>query len=728
MNDVVILADRLTRQFGPLVAVDGVSFEVPRGAVFGLLGPNGSGKSTITRMLCGVLHCTAGSGRVLGFDITYEAEAIKRRIGYMSQRFSLYGDLSVRENLSFYARIYGLSGSRFADRTAAMLELTGLADRQEQLAGTLSGGWKQRLALGCALIHEPEVLFLDEPTAGIDPVARRELWDVLFHLAGQGKTLFVTTHYMDEAERCSHVGYLYLGRLIVLGRPHELKRLPQVTPTGTRRLEVRSDRPAETLQRLKTAPGVRDATLLAQSIHLLVEDRVSDDALHRLMAGENQRAEFRPVGASLEDVFVSLSRSEAERRIGAAPTPAVDNGRRRRDQTPARPPTRRTERERPVQGFWAVCVKEFAHIRRDPTTLFFMFMIPLIQTIIFGYALDTQIERIPTVVFDQDGRRESVRLLESFANTRTFRVVKYAYDEETFRRAMTSGRARVGIRVPPDYTDKLVRRERACVGVIVDGSDAQIATTALNTARLLGINASIAQARSLGESLQVAPARDPAGAATFPIEVRPRLLYNPDLLSERFFVPGLVGIVLQLVTLFLTTFAIVREREWGTLEQLFVTPVGRLGMLLGKLIPYGMIGFGETLLVLNVMVYLFDVPIQGNVAVLLGLAVLFLLCGLGLGLMVSTFARNQVQALQFSFLIMLPSVLLSGFMFPRDNMPALIYALTHVIPVTYFIEILRGVILRGADLADLANWSLGLVACCVIILSVSVWRFQKSLD
>jgi ABC transporter DrrB family efflux protein len=728
MSDFAIEAERLTRHFGHLVAVDDVTLHVPKGSIYGFLGPNGSGKSTIIRMLCGVLRPTAGAGRVLGFDIAHESEAIKRRIGYMSQKFSLYSDLSVIENLEFYGRIYGLGPSRLADRSAAMLKLTGLAGRERQLTGTLSGGWKQRLALGCALVHDPEVLFLDEPTAGIDPVARRELWDLLFQLAGEGKTLFVTTHYMDEAERCSHVGYIYLSRLITDGRPQDLKALPEVTPAGTRRLELICRRPTEQLKRLQATPGVRDATLFGDNLHLLIDQGLADSTVLAQLSNQNGAAELRPISPSLEDVFVTLSRAEATRRPDQPMITPHEQAEvlRQRPLPPA--PHRKVESEKPTNGLWAVWIKEFAHIRRDPATLFFMFMIPIVQTIIFGYALDTQIERIPTVVYNLDGRRESKVLVESFLNTRTFKLVDVAFDDESFQRSLTSGRSRVGVRIPADYTDKLLAQEQATIGVLIDGSDANVATTALNAAKLLGVNASMIKARGFSETLQAAPARTQTGAATLPVEIRPRLLYNPDLLSERFFVPGLVGIIMQLVTLFLTTFAIVREREWGTLEQLFVTPVGRFGLLLGKLMPYFVIGVLETLLVLNVMVFLFGVPIRGSIPLLMALAVLFLFCGLGLGLMVSTVAQNQVQAMQISFLIMLPSVLLSGFIFPRDNMPFIIYLVTHIFPVTYFIEILRGIILRGADLVDLWFWAIGLAACCFVILNVSVWRFQKSLD
>ena len=381
-----------------------------------------------------------------------------------------------------------------------------------------------------------------------------------------------------------------------------------------------------------------------------------------------------------------------------------------------------------MNGLLAVLIKEFTHIRRQPSTLFFALVIPLLQMTIFGYAIDMTIDRIPTVVLDLDGRAPARAVVEAFRTTRTFRIIERVQSHAELEQALRAGRARVAITIPADYSARLLSGEQALVQVWIDGSDSQVAMTAQNAAALLGLQLSLQVGRTAAEALQVAPSRDPFGRFALPIEVRPRLLYNPDLRSERFFVPALVGIIMQLVTLFLTSFAIVRERETGTLEQLFVTPVGRAAVMLGKLVPYAVLGFLETLLVLLVMVFVFDVPIRGSLVALLLLSTLFLFTSLGLGLLVSTVARTQLQAIQLAFVIMLPSILLSGFVFPREGMPLPIYLVTFAIPVTYFLEILRGLILRGAGWLDLWPHIAGLSACCAVVLTLSVARFRKQLD
>jgi len=304
----MIECERLTKRFGHLTAVDQVSFKVRKGSIFGFLGPNGSGKSTVIRMLCGLLEPSDGRAKVGGLDVATQTDEIKTLIGYMSQKFSLYDELTVLENLMFYGRLYGLRGEQLGKKRDELVALTHIEPYLEQRAGLLSGGWRQRLAMACSLMHHPTVLFLDEPTAGIDPVARRELWDLLFEFSSRGMTLFVTTHYMDEAERCSHVGYIHMSKLVVCGEPDELKQLPEVNPPDARRLDVTCEHVTLGLQAVRHLPGVRTATVFGQSMHLLVDKTTTEDLLRdELRKAGISQADIRPIAPSLEDVFVALT-------------------------------------------------------------------------------------------------------------------------------------------------------------------------------------------------------------------------------------------------------------------------------------------------------------------------------------------------------------------------------------------------------------------------------------
>src|ERR1043166_3363521 len=306
-NGLAISAEHLVRKFGQFTAVNDVSFQVQKGEIFGFLGPNGSGKTTVIKMLTGLLPLTSGNAHVEGLDVRTEAEAVRQAIGYMSQKFSLYDDLTVTENLQFYGRIYSLPPERLKQRMDEIIQLNSLGPYLNRLAAQLSGGWKQRLGLGCAMLHEPKLLFLDEPTAGIDPVARRQLWDLLFELSGHGITFFVTTHYMDEAERCSHVAYIYYGKLIADGTPNSLRQLPDVQPVGTRRVEITTPEVTRALRIARQIPGIRSATIFGQSIHALIDDHLDFEAhRHELSSHGAAVGEIRPLAPSLEDVFVEL--------------------------------------------------------------------------------------------------------------------------------------------------------------------------------------------------------------------------------------------------------------------------------------------------------------------------------------------------------------------------------------------------------------------------------------
>jgi len=291
-----VIAHELTRRFGRFTAVDRVSFRVPEGSVFGFLGPNGSGKTTTIRMLTGILEPSAGSAEVLGMDLASNKEKVREHIGYMSQKFSLYADLTVRENMDFYAGLFSLPLARSRERIEKIVEMAGLSGRTNDLAGRLSGGFRQRLALGCAILHRPRLLFLDEPTSGVDPRSRRRFWDIIYGLAAEGTTVMVTTHFMDEAEHCDRIGFMYAGRLVASGSPAELKAL---LPGYA--WEIPSEDPIGLLERLKGTKGMIESAVHGRSVHLLAEE--DSGAVFESLGG-------RRIVPSLEDVFVHLVMNE----------------------------------------------------------------------------------------------------------------------------------------------------------------------------------------------------------------------------------------------------------------------------------------------------------------------------------------------------------------------------------------------------------------------------------
>ena len=303
----IIVADHLSRRFGELIAVRDVSLRVERGEIFGVLGPNGAGKSTTIRMLCGILDPSGGEGTVVGFDVRREPERIKERIGYMTQRFSLYEDLSVEENLRFYAGLYGVDARRRRARVDEVIGTTGLADRRRQLAGTLSGGWKQRLALACSTIHQPPLLFLDEPTAGVDPVSRRDFWENIYALAHDGTTVLVTTHYMDEAERCHRLCFIFGGEVLDTGTPEEI-----VARRGLRVAELQLEGARALALALRKLPQVDEVAHYGSVLRVATLGGVDPEALAAQVAkGEGLViASSRPARASVEDAFVSMVRHE----------------------------------------------------------------------------------------------------------------------------------------------------------------------------------------------------------------------------------------------------------------------------------------------------------------------------------------------------------------------------------------------------------------------------------
>ncbi|MFH0872104.1 MAG: ABC transporter ATP-binding protein [bacterium] len=311
-HEKAVVVKDLEKRFGSFTAVNRISFEVAKGEIFGFLGPNGAGKSTTIRMLCGILASSGGTGEVAGFDLSTQAEKIKSHIGYMSQRFSLYDDLTVEENIDFYSGIYGIAPEKKDERREWVIEMAGLQGHRHSRTAILSGGWKQRLSLGCAILHEPPILFLDEPTSGVDPISRRQFWDLIYQLSAKGVTAFVTTHYMDEAEYCDRLGLIYRGELIASGSPEALKtKLMQEEV-----LEVLCERPQDAMEEIERVPGVKEVALFGRGLHIVVEDgQAAAQPIGRLLRERGDHlVRIEKIIPSLEDVFVSLieARDRAE--------------------------------------------------------------------------------------------------------------------------------------------------------------------------------------------------------------------------------------------------------------------------------------------------------------------------------------------------------------------------------------------------------------------------------
>ena len=365
----------------------------------------------------------------------------------------------------------------------------------------------------------------------------------------------------------------------------------------------------------------------------------------------------------------------------------------------------------PFRGFSAVFYKETLHVRRDFATLFFSLIIPILQMFLLGYGIDTNIRQINTVVYNADGRQESRELLDRLKNSDTFRLYRYVNNDKDLNDAIISGKCRVGIKIPVDYSDKLLHHMSAQVLVLIDGSDSSVAGQAINVTTAIGLDESLRRVLANSD-------------AVFAVEMRPKVLFNPDSRSPNFFLPGLTAVLLLNVTTFLTAFSIVREKERGTLEQLFVTPVRPMGLLLGKLLPYLGIGFFELVMIVSAMRFLFQVPIHGNVVLLAFLSLPYIFVSLSLGILISSKATTQAHAMQLAFLTILPSIFFSGYIFPRETMPKFFYVLSYFVPATYFINITRGIILRGAGWAHLWIDALALFGMGTLLLVIAARRFH----
>ncbi len=375
-----------------------------------------------------------------------------------------------------------------------------------------------------------------------------------------------------------------------------------------------------------------------------------------------------------------------------------------------------------MRRFRALINKEILHMLRDPRTLVFLFIMPILQLVLLGYATNTDVKNIPTVVFDQDNSQQSRSLLDAFRSTGYFSLDYAAYSQTGVNNLIEGGKVKVAIVIPPTYSQDLASRQTAQVSVLIDGSDPTTATTALSAATLAG------QAKGVAILSQQLGLLGSTASLSSPIDVRTRVLYNPDLLSTYNLVPGLVAMILFQTTVSLTALSIVRERELGTIEQLIVTPIRNWELVLAKITPYILVSFANTLLILLIGTFWFGVPIRGSVLLLLAMTGLYILPNLGIGLVISTIARTQRQAQFMTMPIMLPSMMLSGFIFPISSLPVVLQAVGYMFPLTYYIILMRSIVIKGAGLNLLMPQVLVLTFFAIALLGLAAWRFRKTLD
>lgn len=626
-------ATRLSRRFGSFVAVRDVSFRIARGEIFGFIGSNGCGKTTTMKMLAGLLEPSSGELRVFGQRPRGFDAATRRRVGYMSQGFSLYQELTVRQNLLLHARLFDLPNEGIAQRCAAMARRFGLEAVLDALPGGLPLGLRQRLSLAVALVHGPELLILDEPTSGVDPVARDGFWEQLLQLSREdGVTIFVSTHFMNEAERCDRVALMHAGVVLASGPPRSL------------------------------------------------------------CAQRN--------AASLEEAFIGWLRQ-------ADDSPA-----------PVAPPLRPMP-VRPDGSWWgragSYCWRESLELRRDPVRAALAMLGSLLLMIVIGYGISMDVENLRYAVLDRDQTALSRDYALNLSGSRYFveRAPLSSYEELDQR--MRSGELALAIEIPPGFARAVGRRTPVQVGAWIDGANPVRAETVDGFVQ--GMHQHWLVTRS---------ARTGRVPETSPVAVETRFRYNPDVRSMHAMVPAIIALLLLNLPAMQAALAVVREKEMGSIVNLYVTPVQRSEFLIGKQAPYvalAMLNFG---LMTLLAVVLLGVPLKGSMAALALAAFLFCICSTGIGLLASTFTRSQIGAIFFTMIgTMVPAIQYAGLINPVTALEGAGRLLGEVYPASHMLTISRGVFGKGLGIAELAPDFLALLAAIPVILGLAIVALPK---
>ena len=639
-----IKAENLTRRFGDFTAVDKVSFEIPRGEIFGFLGSNGCGKTTTMKMLTGLLPPSEGEAWLFGEQTRHYGIEQRRRVGYMSQSFSLYGELTVRQNLVLHARLFHLPAERQARRVAELMERFGLAPYAEALSGDLPLGVRQRLSLAVAVIHEPELLILDEPTSGVDPVARDRFWELLIDLSrNQGVTIFISTHFMTEAMRCDRISLMHAGKVLASDTPDALV-------------------------------AAHGADSLDEAFIGYLEEATGQDA-----AGAGNGA-----GAPL---------------VEASGQPA---GRRRGWVSPRR--------------LGAYSLREGMELLRDPIRLAFALAGTALLMLVFGYGITFDVEDLAYAAFDRDQTPQSRRYLEAFAGSRYFEERPQIVSDTDMDRRLQAGDITLALEIPPGFGKDVLSGRQPVVAAWIDGAMPFRAETIRGYVEGLH-NGYIAEVvvRELGETVAAPPA-----------EIESRYRYNQSFESLNAMVPSVIVILLVFIPAVLMALGVVREKELGSITNLYVTPVNRLEFLLGKQLPYVAVGMVNFLLMTFLAVTLFGVELKGSFLALSLGALLYVLATTGLGLLISSFTRTQIAALfGAAIATMVPTVLFSGMMQPVSSLEGGAALIGKGFPAGYFMTISVGTFTKALGFEELTGSFLALAAFFPVLTLLSFLLLRK---
>ncbi len=660
--DIAIEAKDLTMRFGDFVAVDHVNFRIRRGEIFGFLGSNGCGKSTTMKMLTGLMPASEGQAWLFGKAVNPNDIATRKRVGYMSQAFSLYGELTVEQNLVLHAQLFHVLEAEVPARVQAMMERFGLTEERHDLPDKLPLGLRQRLSLAVAMVHRPELLILDEPTSGVDPVARDQFWRLLVELSRRDKvTIFISTHFMNEAARCDRMSMMHAGKVLD------------------------SDTPAA----LTAKRGA--ATLEEAFIGYLVE--ASGEAAPQLDAKKEAAIAFTE----------STSATNASENMGTcAPAAPVS-------ASPAAPS------RFSLQRLWSYLWRESLELQRDPVRATLALVGSLVLMVVIGFGISMDVEDLKFAVLDRDQSTLSQSYTQSLSGSRYFIEQPPLTSYEDLDQRMRSGDIALAIEIPPGFGRDVLRGSPVAVGAWFDGAMPQRGETVKG------------YVQGMHQHWLAQQVRERTGVQVgSQVAIETRFRYNPDVKSLPAMVPAVIPMLLLMFPAMLTALAVVREKELGSIVNLYVTPVTRTEFLLGKQLPYVALALLNYLLMCALAVFAFGVPMTGSFVALTLAAVLFAIIATGMGLLASAITRSQIAAMFFAMLgTLIPATQFSGLTDPVSSLEGAGRWIGEIYPATHMFAISRGVFSKALGLHDLASAYVPLLLAIPIIMGVAIWALPK---